>query len=506
MKSQPIFSQLQKGTTLANGKYVIENKIGEGGFSITYRAVQTGLNRAVCIKEYFLAGRCVRDVQTKTIHVQGTNEELFEKYRVAFVKEAQTLANLHYQGIVEVIDIFDENNTSYMVMPFIEGVTLQQEVDKNGPLQYPEAVNYIAQVADAVGYIHKRHILHRDIKPENIIITSDYKAVLIDFGSAREFEEDKVQSQTSIVTHGYAPTEQYTRDSRKGAYTDIYAIGATMYFMLTGKVPVEAAARITETMPEPKELNPDLPDEANRTIMKAMQLKAGDRHQSIAEFMDDLRNVRPSKQGGTKKETPSTQNVPPKEEQKKPVEKKKKRKNSKPEEPKPEKPKKKGTKTVLWLSLVAAVVVVALLFAFFGKSPHLMAAQSNVEEYNTTVSECYSLIRSGSNINPLPLIEARNLLETVIRPMEDAYSDAMAEPYNRSKNIENYLYPKLQSVAKAWADDARFYIKQNVSPDTIIKKYEYSLSIYDDPQVRDELREYKDSQMLKSLNDVETAE
>ena len=88
MKSQPIFSQLQKGTTLANGKYVIENKIGEGGFSITYRAVQTGLNRAVCIKEYFLAGRCVRDVQTKTIHVQGTNEELFEKYRVAFVKEA----------------------------------------------------------------------------------------------------------------------------------------------------------------------------------------------------------------------------------------------------------------------------------------------------------------------------------------------------------------------------------------------------------------------------------
>lgn len=290
----PNFVELQPGTTLYDGKYTIEKKIGEGGFGITYRAVQSGLNRTVCIKEYFPSGFCVRNTFNCTVQLQGITEDRFEKYRQAFVREAKTLASLHHPNIVEVIDVFDENNTSYMVMTFIEGRSLQSLVEKNGPLPYPEAVNYLAQITNAVGYIHERHILHRDIKPDNIIVTPDYKAILIDFGSAREFEEDKTQAHTAMLTHGYAPTEQYTRNSRKGSYTDIYAIGATLYFVLTGKVPLEAAARMTEHMLEPKELNPEIPEEINRTIMKAMQIKAENRHQSIGEFMDDLRNIKPS--------------------------------------------------------------------------------------------------------------------------------------------------------------------------------------------------------------------
>ena len=288
------YKELAPGTTLHNGKYTIEKVIGEGGFGITYIAIQSGLDRAVCIKEFFLAGKCVRNTQAKTIHLQGVKEETFEKYRQAFVKEAKMLASLKHPSIVEVIDIFDENNTSYMVMPFIEGQSLQSVVDKQGTLSYPEAVNYLAQITNAVGYIHEKNILHRDIKPDNVMITADYKAILIDFGSAREFEHDKTQSHTSMLTHGYAPVEQYTTSSRKGAYTDIYAIGATFYFVLTGKAPLEAAARMNEQMPEPKELNPEVPDEANRTILKAMQIKAENRHQSVEEFMDDLRNVKPS--------------------------------------------------------------------------------------------------------------------------------------------------------------------------------------------------------------------
>lgn len=288
------FTELQPGTALNGGKYVIEKKIGEGGFGITYKAVQRGLNRIVCIKEYFLAGRCVRNTMARTVQLQGISDEVFEKYRQAFVREAKTLAALHHPNIVEVIDIFDENGTSYMVMPFIEGRSLQSIVEKNGPLATPDAINFVAQITNAVGYIHERHILHRDIKPDNIMITADFNAILIDFGSAREFQQDKTQAHTSMLTHGYAPTEQYTANSRKGSYTDIYAIGATLYFVLTGQVPTEAAARLTEKMPEPKELNPNIPDEINRTILKAMQLKSENRHQTVQEFMDDLLNIRPS--------------------------------------------------------------------------------------------------------------------------------------------------------------------------------------------------------------------
>ncbi|MBQ0142265.1 MAG: SUMF1/EgtB/PvdO family nonheme iron enzyme [Prevotellaceae bacterium] len=289
-----IYKELQPGFSLCDGKYTIEKKIGEGGFGITYKAIQSGLNRTVCIKEYFREGKCYRNTHSRTVYAQGTSEEVYEKYRQAFVKEAKVLASLHHPNIVEIIDVFDENNTSYMVMTYIEGKSLQSIVEARGKLPYPETVNYIAQITNAVGYIHEHHILHRDIKPDNIMITADYKAILIDFGSAREFEQDKTQVHTSMLTHGYAPTEQYTANSRKGSYTDIYAIGATMYFVLTGQVPTEAAARLTEPMAAPKDLTPDIPDEANRTILKAMQLKAENRHQTVQEFMDDLRNIRPS--------------------------------------------------------------------------------------------------------------------------------------------------------------------------------------------------------------------
>lgn len=299
------FIELQPGITLNNGKYIIEKKIGAGGFGITYKAIQSGLNRTVCIKEYFPSGKCNRNTSSKTVFPQGMTTELYDKYRLAFVNEAKMLAALKHPNIVEVIDVFDENNTSYMVMEFITGKNIQNIVDEDGPLSYNVAINYIGQITNAIDFIHKQHILHRDIKPENIMITSEYKAILIDFGAAREFEHDKVQSHTSMFTRGYAPPEQYHKSSLKGSFTDIYALGATLYFALTGVEPIDSATRSIEKLKEPKELCHNVPENANRTIMKAMELDPKDRHQTIKEFMDDILNVRPSKKKETVPEIPA---------------------------------------------------------------------------------------------------------------------------------------------------------------------------------------------------------
>ena len=296
MDNEPtIFRELLPGTILSNGKYVVEKVLGIGGFGITYYAKHTLLNKCCAIKEFFIDGRCMRDIQNHTVQVQSEKDkEAFEKYRQKFIEEARMLEKLDHPNIVKILDVFEENNTSYIAMPFIKGLTLQSMVEVFGKLDYPTAVKYISQITEAIGYIHQHHILHRDIKPDNIIITPEDKAILIDFGSAREFVHGKMQSHTLILTQGYAPPEQYSNTGCKGAYTDIYSLGGVLYFALTGQRPIDASSRTIDRMPEPKELSPGIPEEANRTILKAMQLKSENRHQTIQEFMDDLMNIKPS--------------------------------------------------------------------------------------------------------------------------------------------------------------------------------------------------------------------
>lgn len=283
-----IFKELQSGTKLAGGKYVIERVLGTGGFGITYYAHHATLNQYFAIKEFFINGFCMRHTQNVTIHLQGMQEDLYAKYRQKFVEEAQTLAKLDHPGIVRVTDVFDENETSYIVMPFIHGVTLYDLIKKKGKLPYEMAVNYMAQVCEALDYCHKRNILHRDVKPENIMITPENKAILIDFGSAREFVQDHTQTYTTILTRGYAPPEQYSSTSRKGTYSDIYSVGAVFYFIVTGNIPMDATERLIGDFVEPQNLTPELSDVANQTILKAMAIKPENRYQNVNEFMCEL--------------------------------------------------------------------------------------------------------------------------------------------------------------------------------------------------------------------------
>lgn len=292
--AEVIQSELSSGTMLSGGKYVIEKKIGAGGFGITYLARHTILDRKYAIKEFFMSGYNVRNNATNHVSLQGLEVKDFDRVRQTFINEARTLAHLNNEAIVKVIDIFDENGTSYMVMPFVEGTTLKSMVEKDGPMEYEMAVNYMVQICEALTYIHSKDILHRDVTPDNVIVTPEQKIVLIDFGSARKFIDNKTQRQTTIVKPGYAPLEQHSARSRKGAFTDIYSVGAVFYYLLTGERPMDATERVLEKMKEPIELNPNIPPQINAIIMKAMEMDGEMRYQSAKELIDDIFSDEPA--------------------------------------------------------------------------------------------------------------------------------------------------------------------------------------------------------------------
>lgn len=264
-------------TSLQNGRYRIESILGQGGFGITYRAVQTSLGRTVAIKEFFMKDYCER-AEDSTHVTMGTqsSREMVQRYRDKFEKEACTLARLKHPHIVPVIDVFQENNTSYYVMEYAEGASLKQQVDQEGPLSEARAVNYILQVADALRYLHGQHICHLDIKPANILTTARGEAILADFGLAKQYDEEGGETSTTPVgrSKGYAPPEQYRTGGVQSfsPETDVYALGATLYFLLTGETPPESVL-LNEQSLDVTLLSPHMA----QVVQAAMQLRRADR-------------------------------------------------------------------------------------------------------------------------------------------------------------------------------------------------------------------------------------
>lgn len=278
---------------LMSGKYRIVRKLGQGGFGITYLAEHVVLRKRVAIKEFFFQQFCERDDGTSHVTVPTVgNRELVEKFRRKFVKEAQLIASkLSHPSIVGVTDVFDENGTSYYVMDYIEGRSLSDIIKERGRIGEAEAIAIIDSVCRALAYVHSRNINHLDIKPGNIMVEAETgNVVLIDFGVAKQYDAATGEATTTTPvgrSHGYSPLEQYKVGgvSQFSPESDIYALGATLYKMLTGTTPPEAGDVAQDGLPP---IPSDISASVRRAITAAMSTAKKDRPHTIAEFLDIL--------------------------------------------------------------------------------------------------------------------------------------------------------------------------------------------------------------------------
>jgi serine/threonine protein kinase len=262
------------GQELQDGKYTIEKELGEGGFGITYRARDNHGN--------FVVIKTVNDAIQKRAD--------FTKFQQDFLNEAIKLAKCSHPHIVQIYEVIHEDDLWCMVMEYIDGEDLGSFVENQGVLSETEALRYIQQIGSALTVVHDNGLLHRDIKPQNIMLRSGKsEAVLIDFGIAREFTPNLTKTHTKILSDGFAPIEQYDARAKRGAFTDVYALAATLYSVLTGELPTISPMRAIGTeLEEAKKINSSISDKVNQAIIKGMELKPENRSQSINEWLSLL--------------------------------------------------------------------------------------------------------------------------------------------------------------------------------------------------------------------------
>ena len=282
---------LRKGTRLI-GRYTVEGVLGQGGFGITYLGMDELHKKKVAIKEFFPQGIVTRNIEyedTVTVTLVGEKEN-YDKGKERFLKEAQTMAMFSKdKGIVKALDFFEINNTAYIVMEYLEGVTLKQYLRENKRIDAEDLVELLVPLIEALDEIHSQGLIHRDISPDNIMVLPDGRIKLMDFGAARDYTEFGEKSLSIVLKPGYAPPEQYQTHGVQGPWTDIYALCATMYKCITGENPPDAIERVMDD--HLKKISafgiPVLP-QIEEAIIKGMSVAAKDRYQNVGDFCEDL--------------------------------------------------------------------------------------------------------------------------------------------------------------------------------------------------------------------------
>ena len=292
--------------TMLHGRYRIGRVLGEGGFGITYVGWDTILKMKVAIKEFYMTGYVSRmNTYSPTVQVsQGTHGGVFQKNRNRFLDEARVLAMFaEEEGIVGIRDFFEENNTAYIVMNFLNGITLKSYLKQKGRLSWEQTFAILRPILTSLSAVHAHGIIHRDISPDNIMLTGNGKVKLLDFGAAREYAAGENRSLSIILKPGYAPEEQYRSKGQQGPWTDVYALCATMYCCLTGHAPEESMERTyRDTLRPPHELC-DCPPAVSRVLMKGLSVYGKDRYPTVAALLSALQGQTKGASGPRKSKT-----------------------------------------------------------------------------------------------------------------------------------------------------------------------------------------------------------
>ena len=282
---------LRKGTRLI-GRYTIEGVLGQGGFGITYLGIDELHEKKVAIKEFFPQGIVTRNIEyqdTVTVTFVGEKDN-YEKGKERFLKEARTMAKFSKdEGIVKALDFFEINNTAYIVMEYLEGITLKQYLRENQRIAPEDLIELLVPLIESLDEIHSQGMIHRDISPDNIMVLPDGRIKLMDFGAARDYTEFGEKSLSIVLKPGYAPPEQYQTHGIQGPWTDIYALCATMYKCITGENPPDAIERVMDdSLKKISEFGIVIPPQEEAAIIKGMSVSAKDRYQDIKDFCEDL--------------------------------------------------------------------------------------------------------------------------------------------------------------------------------------------------------------------------
>lgn len=286
-----ICDALPAGTPLAD-RYVTGRVIGSGGFGITYLAYDTVNEKKVAIKEYYPKGSAVRGLDGFTIEpISSAYAPYFENGRERFGSEAEILSRLGGStDVIKVYDTFEQNGTAYYAMEYIDGITIGEYTQKYGKISEGQALYAAAEIASAFEHIHRQNIIHRDLSPNNVMIGRDGSVKLVDFGNARPFSYEGDNSMTVVLKPGYAPLEQYQHHGKHGPWTDIYSLGAVLYYGLTMKNPEDPMTRFnddSEFQGRLSKINRKLSD----IINKMTALDIGSRYGESGRLLADLNKI-----------------------------------------------------------------------------------------------------------------------------------------------------------------------------------------------------------------------